>query len=68
LNERGYGRFERVVRLPETIDENSIQANLDAGVLHITLGKKAELQPRKITVQTTDNRPVLESNGDSKSA
>ncbi len=66
LNERGYGRFERVIRLPETIDENSIQANLDAGVLRITLGKKAELQPRKIAVQTGDNRPALESNGESK--
>jgi HSP20 family protein len=67
LNERGYGRFERVIRLPETVDENSIQAHLDAGVLRVTLGKKPELQPKKITVQTVENKPAIESNGESAS-
>ena len=67
LNERGYGRFERVIRLPETVDDDSIQAQLDAGVLRVTLGKKAELQPKKITVQVAENKPTLESNGESAS-
>jgi HSP20 family protein len=64
LNERGYGRFERVIRLPETVDENSIQAQLNAGVLQVTLGKKPELQPRKIAVQLAETKPALESNGE----
>jgi HSP20 family protein len=66
LNERGYGRFERVVRLPETIDEESIQAHLEAGVLRVGLNKKPELQPRKITVQATETKPALESNSTSQ--
>jgi HSP20 family protein len=61
LNERGYGRFERVVRLPDTVDENSIKAELNAGVLFITLGKKPELQPRKIAVQVADTQPAIEA-------
>ena len=63
LNERGYGRFERVIRLPETVDEDSIQAELHSGLLQVTLGKKPELQPRKITVQAGDARPALAENG-----
>lgn len=66
LNERGYGRFERVIRLPETVNEESIQAQLNAGVLQVTLGKRPELQPRKIAVQSAEAKPVLESNGESK--
>lgn len=61
LNERGYGRFERVVRLPETIDEESIQARLEAGVLCVLLNKKPELQPRKIAVQAAETKPAIES-------
>jgi HSP20 family protein len=63
LNERGYGRFERLVRLPDTVDENSIQAELNSGLLQVTLGKKPELQPRKIIVQAGDAKPALAENG-----
>ncbi len=67
LNERGYGRFERVIRLPETVDENSIQAQLNAGVLLVVIGKKPELQPRKISVQSVEAKPALEDTGESAS-
>lgn len=50
--ERGYGRVERIVQLPETVDPEKIDAELTAGVLKISLGKKAEAQPKKITVRT----------------
>jgi HSP20 family protein len=63
INERGYGRFERVIRLPDTVDENSIQAQLNSGLLQVTLAKKPELQPRKITVQAVETRPALAENG-----
>jgi HSP20 family protein len=66
LNERGYGRFERVIRLPDLVDENSIKAELNAGVLHVTLGKKPELQPRKIAVQLAESQPALEGQVESK--
>ena len=53
LNERGYGKFERVLALPKDINPEQIEANLDSGVLHIRVGKRPELQPRKIPVQSS---------------
>jgi HSP20 family protein len=50
-DERFYGQFERVVALPETIDPNTIEATLSDGVLHISLGKKPEHQPFRISVK-----------------
>lgn len=49
-SERRYGRFERSLTLPEGLDWDSIQADLKDGVLCITLSKKPEAQPKKITV------------------
>lgn len=63
LNERSYGRFERTLRLPEGVDPDSVKAELNAGVLHVTLGKRPELQARKIAVQagsSSQQQPVIE--------
>lgn len=49
--ERGYGKVERLISLPETADPESIEAELRDGVLHLTLKKKPEAQPRKINVK-----------------
>jgi HSP20 family protein len=51
-NERRYGRFERAFQLPEVVDTESIKADLVAGVLTLTLSKKAAAQPRKIEIQS----------------
>jgi HSP20 family protein len=61
LNERSYGKFERVIRLAEAFDEDSIHAELSGGVLYVTLAKKPELQPRKIAVQTGETRSAIEN-------
>ena len=50
--ERGYGRVERKITLPETADPESIEAELRDGILHLTFKKKPEAQPRKISVKT----------------
>ena len=42
LAERSYGKFERSLTLPETIDENQIEAKFDKGVLTVTAQKKPE--------------------------
>lgn len=39
--EQSYGSFTRTLRLPRTVDREAIQANFAAGVLTITLPKKA---------------------------
>ncbi len=40
LVERSYGSFQRSIRLPETIDEDKVEARFDKGVLTITLPKR----------------------------
>lgn len=42
LAERSYGKFERSLKLPETIDENQIEAKFEKGVLTVTAQKKPE--------------------------
>ena len=52
IMERRYGSFMRSMRLPETADEESITANIDKGVLTITVAKKpgSETMERKIEI------------------
>ena len=50
--ERGYGRVERLITLPETVDAESIEAELHDGILNLTFKKKPEAQPRKISVKS----------------
>jgi HSP20 family protein len=50
LHERRYSRFLRSFTLPPTVDEQSVNAKLDNGVLTITLSKREETKPRKVMV------------------
>jgi len=50
LHERRYSRFLRSFTLPPTVDEQTVNAKLSDGVLTITLNKREETKPRKITV------------------
>jgi HSP20 family protein len=50
LRERRYTRFQRSFTLPPTVDESSVNAKLENGVLTITLNKRQEAKPRKISV------------------
>jgi HSP20 family protein len=50
-NGRIFGRFERTVALPEAVETDQIEATLVDGVLSLTLPKKAEARPKKITVK-----------------
>lgn len=51
LYERQYGSFSRSFSLPDTADGERIEAKLDAGVLTLTIWKKAEAKPRKIALK-----------------
>jgi len=51
LTERRYNRIARSFSLPVAVDENHVDAKLDDGVLTLTLNKREEVKPRKITVQ-----------------
>jgi HSP20 family protein len=50
--ERSYGKFERSVLLPPTVDAEGIKATYANGVLEVRLPKKEEAKPKRIPVQT----------------
>jgi HSP20 family protein len=50
--ERTLGDFERVVRLPETVDADRIEASFDRGVVTILIPKAAAARARKIAIST----------------
>jgi HSP20 family protein len=50
LRERRFNRVQRSFTLPQTVNEQSVKASLADGVLTITLDKREETKPRKVTV------------------
>ena len=48
--ELSYGAFERRFTLPEGVDANGVTADLKSGVLTVKIPKKAEAQPKRITI------------------
>jgi len=50
LHERRYRRFLRSFTLPPTVDERTVNAKLADGLLTVTLNKREESKPRKISV------------------
>jgi HSP20 family protein len=60
--ERRFGSFVRSFTLPQTVDGESITASADAGVLTISLAKKAEAQPKQIKVQVGNSPKQVEAN------
>lgn len=49
--ERRFGSFVRSFTLPQTVNTDAITAGYDAGVLTISIAKKAEAQPKQVKVQ-----------------
>ena len=50
--ERSYGKFQRSVRLPNSVDANNVEATFENGVLNVILPKLPQAQPKQITVKT----------------
>ena len=51
IDERFVGRFRRVVSLPDDVDPDAVQANYRDGVLHISIQRRENAQPRRINIQ-----------------
>jgi len=49
--ERGYGKFARVIELPNMVDTEKVEAHFKHGVLTLTLPKQESSKPRKIEVK-----------------
>ena len=52
--ERRWSRFERSFTLPAAVNENSVKAALNDGLLTVTLDKREEVKPRKIQISAGD--------------
>jgi HSP20 family protein len=63
--ERGFGRFERVLRLPRGLDAEQIEASIHDGVLTLNLPKPEAHKPRRIQITTGAAQPAL-GEGDSE--
>lgn len=48
--ERFDGSFRRVLTLPEDVDPEQVEARYNDGVLHIRMGRREEVKPRRIEV------------------
>jgi HSP20 family protein len=52
-NGRTWGRFERVITLPEPVDADNVRAELTNGILRVALPRSPETKPKKITLKTS---------------
>ena len=49
--ERGFGRFERILRVPPGLEPDAIQAKLSDGVLELRVPRPESLKPHRIPIQ-----------------
>jgi HSP20 family protein len=50
--ERGYGEFERTLRLPFLVNAGKVDAKLENGILKLTLPRAETDKPQKIDIKT----------------
>ncbi|MBX9736355.1 MAG: Hsp20/alpha crystallin family protein [Phycisphaerales bacterium] len=50
LDELRAGEFERHVRISDSFDQEKVSATLKDGVLRVSLARKPQTQPRKVTI------------------
>ena len=50
IRERFAGRFHRVVTLSDDLDPNSVSASYRDGVLHVSIRRSEQAQPRRIAI------------------
>lgn len=59
--ERGFGKFERVLNLPQGLDPDAITASLENGVLTLHIPKPQERKPRRIEIATGAKTETIEA-------
>ena len=53
--ERGFGRFERSIRVPRGLDPDAIEASLSDGVLTLRIPKPETMRPHRIEIKGSAN-------------
>jgi HSP20 family protein len=59
--ERGFGTFERVLRVPHGLDPDAIEASLVDGVLTLHIPMPESRKPRKVAIGGGITQPAIES-------
>jgi HSP20 family protein len=54
--ERGFGRFERSLRVPTGLDPASVEASLSDGVLSMRIPKPEQLRPRRVEIREGESQ------------
>lgn len=58
FSERAGAEFTRKIRLAKDVDQSAIDAELTNGVLRITIPKRSEVLPQKISIRTAPQSSV----------
>ena len=58
--ERGFGRFERSLRVPSSLDPEAVAAELVDGVLTIRIPKPEAVKPRRVEIKGAGEARQLE--------
>lgn len=56
--ERGFGKFERVLRVPTGLDPDAIDAQLVNGVLTLRIQKPETLKPHRVQIKAGETRQL----------
>jgi len=64
--ERGFGRFERVLQVPEGLDPDAIVASLADGVLTLAIPMPQARKPHRIEILGSEQRRGLEAPPESR--
>lgn len=59
--ERGFGSFERRIRLPDGVEADMITANVENGVLSLIVAKPERMRPRTISIGSGAARKEIET-------
>lgn len=59
--ERGFGKFERVLRLPAGLDPDTIGASMSDGVLTLHIPKPEARKPRRIEIGSGEKTETIEA-------
>ena len=58
--ERGFGKFERVLRVPGGLDADAVTASMDDGVLTLHIPKPEARKPRRIEIASGHKTETIE--------
>ena len=62
VTERRFGVFQRSIRLPQSVDAQTVKATLDNGVLQIAIPKsERQTSKRRVAVTTSNSASASES-------